>query len=92
MTIAQYTKAIEILSRGAGNRLPENTQAHVLQSIKPQNWLTELFAALAKTLIDAQSILFKDGLYRKPNYFRFVALGRVALNLILSLIKLLKNV
>lgn len=92
MTIAQYKKAIELLQSGTGNRLPENTQAYVLKSIKPQNWLAELFAALAKTLIEAESILFKEGLYRRPNFFRLVALGRVALNLIIAIIKLLKNV
>lgn len=92
ITTFAYRKAIQILQTGAGNTIPENTQAAALKAAQAQNWLTSLFEILAKTLIEAESILFRDGLYRKPNFWRFVALGKVALNLILAIIKLLKNV
>lgn len=88
MTIYNYQKAIQFLQHG---QLPPGTQAAVLKKAG-ENWLYGLMAALAKALTDAKDLLFKDGLYRKPGFFGFVRLGKIALVLILDLIKVLKDV
>lgn len=88
MTIYNYQRAIEFLKAG---QLPPGTQAAVLKQAG-SNWLYNLMAALAKALLEAKDILFKNGLYRKPGIFGFVRLGKVALVLILDIIKILKAV
>lgn len=88
MTIYNYQKAIEFLSQG---QLPPGTQAAVLKKAG-ENWLYNLMAALAKALIEAKEILFKNGLFKKPGLWGFVRLGKVALVLILDIIKTLKDV
>lgn len=88
MTIYDYQKAIKFLQVG---QLPPGTQAVVLKQAG-NNWLLGIMAALAKALMEAKDLLFKDGLYRKPGLFGFLRLGKIALVLILDVIKTLKNV
>lgn len=88
MTIYNYQKAIQFLQQG---QLPPGTQAAVLKQAG-SNWLYNLMAALAKALTEAKEVLFKDGLYRKPGIFGFIRLGKIALVLILDIIKILKDV
>lgn len=88
MTIYNYQKAINFLNAGF---LPPGTQATVLRKAG-SNWLYNLMAALAKALTEAKDLLFKDGLYKKPGFFGFVRLGKIALVLILDIIKILKDV
>lgn len=88
MTIYDYQKAIQFLQQG---NLPPGTQAAVLKKAG-DNWLYNLMASLAKALTEAKDLLFKDGLYRKPGLFGFLRLGKIALVLILDIIKTLKYV
>ena len=87
MTIYNYQKAIQFLQQG---QLPPGTQAAVLKQAG-SNWLYNLMAALAKALTEAKDILFKNGLYKKPGILGFIRLGKIALVLILDIIKILKS-
>lgn len=59
-----------------------------------ENKLSGIMDILYETLAAAMVILYKDGKYQKPTFlnFRLIALGKIALTMIFSIVKLLKPI
>lgn len=89
MTITQYRNAQSWFEArsipGLSNTSPDNL---VLYNTSVT---TKLYSVIGTTLAEALEVLFVNGLYRKPNFWKFVKLGRIGLKLIIAIIQIIKH-